>query len=170
MWVHPRQPQERVREVMVRGGHQSRFSVWNPKEQQTQRLRLRLAGCRWGGRGGRAPDSLPRSRNPKANIPVWLWARFLKYQASGTLADQAGCEAWSGVQLSGVPGRGAGVLHGPPGCFPRRPSFPLSHPACGGGRLTLFSVLAGEGRMPKAGGPQERARHRPANGGQTAAA
>ena len=46
------------------------------------------------------------------------------------------------------------MLHRPPGCFPRRPGFPLSHPACGGGRLTLFSVLAGEGRMPKAGGPQ----------------
>lgn len=51
------------------------------------------------------------------------------------------------VELHG--GEGAGVIV--PQAASCRPEGPLSH---SGRRLTLFSVLAGEGRMPEAGGPQ----------------
>lgn len=141
------QLQERVMEVG--GGHHSRIVVLNPNDHQTQRQRLwegEVGRVQWAGRGGRAPGSLPRSE-----VLVWLWAPFPQAPGFRHTGSQ---EGWIWAQFRRVPRKGGGLIPCSPGCFPTTSEVSLSHPACGGRRLTLFSVLAGEGRMPKAGGPQ----------------
>lgn len=161
-WVKPRQVQEIVREVGR--GHHNKTTVLNPNDHQTQRLRLwegEVGWVQWAGRGGRAPDSLPHSKNPKAKVLVWLWARFPQAPGFKHTGLQEGCGAelpgtfvlpWIWAQFSRVLRKGGALIHCSPGCFPMGSEASLSYPAYSGRGLILFSVLAGEGQTPKAGG------------------
>lgn len=148
------------------GEHHSRIAILNPNDHQTQRLRLwegEVGWVQWAGRGCRTLDSLPHSENPKAKILVWLWAPFPEapgFRQTGLpgrvwgMAPRHICFAVVWAQLSRVPRKGGGLIHCSPGCFLTMSEVSLSHLVCSGRRLTLFSVLAGKGRMPKAGGLQ----------------
>lgn len=134
----------------------------NPNDHQTQRLRLwegEVAWVQWTGRGGRAPYSLPHSEN--AGMALGTLSSSTRLQANWLTRRGVGrgsqarlfCCGLGTTQQSSEEGRGFDSL------FPRLlpddvRGLTLSHPACSRRRLTLFSVLAGEGRMPKAGGPQ----------------
>lgn len=127
---------------------------------QTERQVHEGLGCRvqWAGRGGgpgHAPPTLkilrPRSwystRCALSSIPSF--GKLAAGGAWGAVASESVCSGLgtNSVELHG--GEGAGIIV--PQAASCCPEGPLSH---SGRRLTLFSVLAGEGRMPEAGGPQ----------------
>lgn len=99
---------------------------------------------------GLAPPTLKTLR-PRS----WCSPRcsFLKYPAAGgawgAVASVCVCYSLGTNSVELLGGEGAGVIV--PQAASCHPEGSLSH---SGRRLTLFSVLAGEGRMPEAGGPQ----------------